>query len=281
MKRNRKLPTSTGRKGREFASIVRRQLGERVAYMCSNPLCRRLTIKACAVGSTSVRRGKAAHICAASPRGPRFNPKLSDQQCRSFANGIWLCDICAREIDDNLCPYSVDRIRAWKREAEDYVAELVTQDTRLRQLRGMMMPLLSALRILTAIIGPGPNFDQTFRDAGYVPLPRLLIEAEQLLFENGFVHESNRLNAVHESFTQRLIPTILKIPSIQHLDISIWKNRVVEIVMLEIMRYSPASFARYFAVESQMVSGHIKQVAASFAQPGAGVYSDEGLNKAI
>ena len=34
-----------GRAGREFSEPTKRSLGERVAYMCSNPLCRRLTIR--------------------------------------------------------------------------------------------------------------------------------------------------------------------------------------------------------------------------------------------
>jgi len=43
----------------------------------------------------------------------------------------------------------------------------------------MMSPLLSTLRILNAPREPGANFDQTFQDAGRIPVTRLLIEAEQ------------------------------------------------------------------------------------------------------
>src|SRR6266850_4220314 len=140
--------TTRARAGRDFSADTKRRLRERVAYMCSNPLCRRLTVRPQTGSFDVVRQGKAAHICAASPGGPRSNKMMSDQECCSFQNGIWLCDICARFVDDNRAAHPEAMLLAWKTEAEIYVAELSTQDTRLRQLRGMVKHTLSALRIL-------------------------------------------------------------------------------------------------------------------------------------
>lgn len=137
--------TSSRRQNREFSQAVRQRLAERVAFMCSNPLCRRLTVKRAAEGDGVVHQGKASHILPASPSGPRAGKAgQADELCRSLENGIWLCDICAREVDDNRANYPVVTLHQWKDEAEHYVEELVTQDTRLRQLRGMLSPLLSS-----------------------------------------------------------------------------------------------------------------------------------------
>src|SRR4029077_4446327 len=121
---------------------------------------------------------------------------MSDEECRSFENGIWLCDICARLVDDDRADYQKATLRAWKKGAEIYVAELSTQDTRLRQLRGLVAHTLSALRILTALPGPGPRVDQTFQDAGDIPLARRFIESEQLLFENDFLDEAEKVRVI-------------------------------------------------------------------------------------
>ena len=75
----------------------------------------------------------------------------SDSFIRSFDNGIWLCDKCEREVDDNQSVYKTEELLKWKLDAENYVETLVTQDTRLRQLRILTQNSLSALRILSAI----------------------------------------------------------------------------------------------------------------------------------
>ena len=242
-----------GRAGREFAESVKRRLRERVAYMCSNPLCRRLTVRPQAGTTQVVRQGKAAHIVAAAPGGARSNPTISDAACRSFDNGIWLCDICARLVDDDRDDYPASKLQAWKTEAEGYVAELSTQDTRLRQLRGMVTETLSSLRILSALIGPGPRFDQTFQDANSIPLARRLIEAEQLLFENGFIDEANKVRSIGDQLVQRVYTGVRTNPNNAFLEISSWKNRQIRVLMIEIMRFSEESYQRYLDREMGMV----------------------------
>ena len=62
--------------------------------------------------------GEAAHICAASPGGPRYDPSMSDEERRSHDNGIWLCANCATEIDKDPARFPVSLLRRWKEEAE-------------------------------------------------------------------------------------------------------------------------------------------------------------------
>jgi len=235
-----------------FTDTVIRNLRERVAFMCSNPLCRRLTVKRAASGEGAVRQGKASHILPASPGGPRAEIGQTAENTKSFENGIWLCDICAREVDDNRTDYPAHRLRHWKAEAETYVEGLVTQDTRLRQLRGMMSPLLSTLRILNALPGPGPCFDQTFATAGKIPITRLLIEAEQSLFEHGFQSEADQLLRIKDELERVCVKIYSNAPT-SHLDISNWKNQKIRTLMIDIMRFSEVSYQRYFATESAMV----------------------------
>jgi hypothetical protein len=63
--------------------------------------------------------GVAAHITAASPGGPRYDPNLSAEDRKSPDNGIWLCQSCAKLIDSDQQRYTVSLLREWKRLAEE------------------------------------------------------------------------------------------------------------------------------------------------------------------
>lgn len=65
-----------------------------------------------------VNVGVAAHITAAARGGPRFDLSLSDRDRRSAANGIWLCQNCAKLIDSDEIVYSVTVLISWKMQAE-------------------------------------------------------------------------------------------------------------------------------------------------------------------
>jgi hypothetical protein len=247
-----------GRKNREFSERVKEQLRERVAFMCSNPLCRRLTVKAAFEGNDSVRSGDAAHIHSAG-KGPRFDPAMTNHECRAFENGIWLCSNCAREVDDNNSQYSAATLRKWKADAEEYVQGLVTQDTRLRQLQDMVSGVLTSIRILTALPGPDASFDQTFHSSAGIPLTRTLIESEQLLFERGFREEADSINKIRGELTS-LYRDIEKNQTAEYLDISKWKNGAIHTVMCGVMRFSEESYERYRNTESLMVNDRISEI---------------------
>lgn len=67
----------------------------------------------------AVNIGVAAHITAASPNGPRYDPDLSPTERRAAANGIWLCQNCAKLVDSDVVRFTPKRLRAWKDEAEE------------------------------------------------------------------------------------------------------------------------------------------------------------------
>jgi hypothetical protein len=63
--------------------------------------------------------GVAAHLCAASPGGPRYNPAQSRDARRAKKNGIWLCQSCGRLVDTDEQKFTVQLLMEWKRGAQD------------------------------------------------------------------------------------------------------------------------------------------------------------------
>jgi hypothetical protein len=60
----------------------------------------------------------AAHITAASIGGPRYDSDLLPEERSSTSNGIWLCQNCAKLIDNDISRFSVGVLSQWKTEAE-------------------------------------------------------------------------------------------------------------------------------------------------------------------
>ena len=103
----------------DFSAQVKRTLAERVGYLCSNPSCARPTIGP--EGRTKDKSrsvGIAAHIAAASPGGPRYVVEQTSEERSSIDNGIWLCQDCARKIDENDSVYTREELHYWKKTAE-------------------------------------------------------------------------------------------------------------------------------------------------------------------
>ncbi|WP_428304572.1 hypothetical protein [Lacipirellula sp.] len=102
----------------EFKTVTIERLGQRVNFRCSNPRCAAQTSGPSFDDDKAVSIGVAAHITAASPGGPRFDPELTPEQRQSFANGIWLCNNCSRVVDADAGQFTAEVLRKWKRLAE-------------------------------------------------------------------------------------------------------------------------------------------------------------------
>src|SRR6185369_17664056 len=101
----------------EFSARVVRFLAERAGQRCSNPDCGVATNGPSDDGSgDSTTLGKACHITAARPLGPRYDPSLTDPQRAHSSNGIWLCAVCADRVDkkENETQFPVELLRVWK-----------------------------------------------------------------------------------------------------------------------------------------------------------------------
>src|SRR5881296_3048246 len=103
----------------DFPTAVKETLARRVGMHCSNPECRKPTSGPRAEPSQAVNIGVAAHITAASPGGPRYDPSLTPEERRSASNGIWLCQNCAHLIDTDKDRFSIDILRLWKAQSEE------------------------------------------------------------------------------------------------------------------------------------------------------------------
>ena len=91
----------------DFTKPTLRLMAQRAGYMCSYPDCRQLTI-----GPSDDRKsgltmvGVGAHIAATSPEEPRYDGNLTPEERASEANGIWICQLHGKQIDDNEPPPS-------------------------------------------------------------------------------------------------------------------------------------------------------------------------------
>lgn len=102
-----------------FLKDTVRELAGRAGHACSNPDCR-LPTSGAAIGDEGkvVIVGVAAHIKAAAPGGPRYDPLQTSEERRHASNGIWLCTAHAKQIDDDAKHFTVEKLKAWKQEAE-------------------------------------------------------------------------------------------------------------------------------------------------------------------
>lgn len=99
----------------DFTQYTKNLLKNRVGCNCSNPDCGRSTVGAADDESKFVNIGVAAHICAASEGGPRYDVNMTQEERKSYNNGIWLCQWCAKLIDSDIDRYSVEVLRQWKK----------------------------------------------------------------------------------------------------------------------------------------------------------------------
>lgn len=105
-----------GEKARQYKRSTVRRLDTLSRNECADPDCDRKLIAR--DGETIV--SKICHIEAASENGPRFNPKMDDEDRRHFNNLILLCDECHNIIDnpENEEKYPVELLQSWKKTHE-------------------------------------------------------------------------------------------------------------------------------------------------------------------
>lgn len=62
--------------------------------------------------------GEIAHICAQSPGGPRFDPRLTENEVHSASNLMVLCAVHHKLVDDQPDVYTADVLRRMKADHE-------------------------------------------------------------------------------------------------------------------------------------------------------------------
>lgn len=108
----------------EFSEKTKLLLAKRVGFRCSNPKCQKMTSGPSQVPTEAINIGVAAHITAASPNGPRYDSSLTQEERESHENGIWLCQNCAKIIDDDPT-FTKEILHGWKSQAESTAQESI------------------------------------------------------------------------------------------------------------------------------------------------------------
>jgi len=109
----------------DFNKPVKRQLADRVRHACSSPDCEIPTMGPDSGEEKTINIGVAAHITAAAPGGKRYDSSLTSEQRKNISNGIWLCQSCSKLIDSDERLFPVEKLRSWKRAAEQKCLEAI------------------------------------------------------------------------------------------------------------------------------------------------------------
>jgi hypothetical protein len=102
-----------------FTKKTKTTIAGRVGYICSNPGCKIPTIGSHSDAKKVLCKGKAAHIVAARPNGPRGDITYTSEMLTSPENGIWLCGDCHTLIDGDPSAYPITLLKKWKNRAEN------------------------------------------------------------------------------------------------------------------------------------------------------------------
>lgn len=139
----------------DFDQNTKEILARRVAYRCSNPKCRNVTSGPQQDPAKAMNIGVAAHITAASPGGPRYDASLLPEGRKSPQNGIWLCQNCAKLIDNDPYDYPVEKLMDWKKDAEKRAKQEIEgtipastnpQSSKFVKIERLMPELLSEMK---------------------------------------------------------------------------------------------------------------------------------------
>lgn len=109
----------------DFAKPAKRLLAARAGHRCSNPSCRAHTSGPQLDETKALNLGVAAHITAAAPGGPRYDLALSSEDRSNISNAIWLCQNCAKLVDNDTGRFSVQTLNNWRRDAEKQALRVV------------------------------------------------------------------------------------------------------------------------------------------------------------
>ena len=114
---------STDSRRDNFSAQVIRTLAERSGGKCA--ICRASTWGPGDSRFKSTNVGQAAHITAAAPNGPRYDPNMTSQTRSSALNGMWLCGNCHHIIDKDVHDYPVEKLYEIKRKAEAHAKAML------------------------------------------------------------------------------------------------------------------------------------------------------------
>jgi len=114
-------------KREDFTLRQREILARRAGGRCSNPQCGAPTFGPQMHPERALNVGVAAHITAAAPGGPRYEIAMSTVERTSLENAVWLCQNCAKLVDNDPLRFTVRLLRRWKAQADQAALEVIAQ----------------------------------------------------------------------------------------------------------------------------------------------------------
>ncbi len=114
-----------GQNREDFPQKVIDTIAKRAGYMCSWPKCGKRTVGPGDSQSQIVNIGVAAHINAAAPGGPRYDPQQTSEQRAAAENAIWLCQDHGKMADADTTKYPDHLLRNWKKVHEEHIRQTV------------------------------------------------------------------------------------------------------------------------------------------------------------
>lgn len=109
----------------DFAESVKQTLGRRVGFRCSNPNCDAPTLGPHTNDDRHVNLGVTSHISAASRGGARYDKDQTRLERASIRNAIWLCQSCAKLVDNDADRFPRTLLLHWKQTAEARALEVL------------------------------------------------------------------------------------------------------------------------------------------------------------
>jgi hypothetical protein len=112
----------------DFTVETKRVIAQRAGHRCSNPDCGVPTSGPQLSPDGSVNLGVAAHITGAAPGGPRYDPSLSSEKRSAIENALWLCQSCAKLVDNDPVRFTIEVLQQFRASREhDALKELGRQ----------------------------------------------------------------------------------------------------------------------------------------------------------
>ncbi|MBL4644832.1 MAG: hypothetical protein JKY99_00040 [Rhizobiales bacterium] len=174
----------TAKSGRDdFSAKTKQLLAQRVGWLCSNPECCRPTLGPRMGEPGIMNLGVAAHIMAASEGGPRYDKLQTAEERRSFANGLWLCQSHAHQIDHDKAYFTVKMLEDWKRSAEQRAFDQLSGAGDDARVHGPSDELIEEMREVVMALG--------LPVAENLETVTLKVKAAARIHLNGFHHGSS------------------------------------------------------------------------------------------
>ncbi len=98
------------------------------AARCAFPHCRQLCIIEPTVYDPAAMVGQIAHIVAHSSQGPRADTALPERERDHYDNLILLCATHHAQVDGQAHTYTIQQLRQWKADHEQWVQSTLAQE---------------------------------------------------------------------------------------------------------------------------------------------------------